>query len=216
MSTLLCNSRVGPPCALKLARYYTMKSTLVRLGVVELLFALQLTVQAIPYINGSISFNGVPVFDNPSDLSSATAFTAINSVTVAVGQQIGDYAAIPDRTTASFSAFIFKPPTTPLIPLWDVTYNGITWSFDATSMVAHFNSAMQIWNLGGNGIAHMTGEADTPGQWNLTAGKQGISFFLGSGSAAQQVQAPDDGTTGLLLGFALSGLALGRMKWSGR
>jgi hypothetical protein len=133
-----------------------------------------------------------------------------------VGQQTGDYTFIPNGLAAQFSSFVFSPPTTPMVPLWSLTYNGITCSFDATSIVAHYNAALQIWNLGGSGVAHMTGEQDTPGQWNLTAGEQGISFFLGSASAAQQVQAPDGGTTALLLGLALSSLALLRIKVAGR
>jgi hypothetical protein len=188
-----------------------MKNNLLKFGLVILVLVLQLTVQAIPYVNGSLSFNGVPVFDDPVNLSAATAFTAINNVTVAVGQQWGDYIAIPDGWTAFFSAFVFSPPATPLIPLWRMTFNGITYSFDATSMVAHYNAPLQIWNLGGSGIAHITDELDTPGIWNLSAGRQGISFFLGAGSAVQ-ASVPDGGSTALLLGTALAGLALHRRK----
>jgi hypothetical protein len=183
-----------------------MRSVLLKFGLAISVLALQLTVQAIPYVNGSLSFNGVPVFNNPANLSAATAFTAINSVTVAAGQQQGDYIAIPDGQSASFSAFVFSPPTSSL-PLWSLDYNGITYSFQATSMVAHYNPTLQIWNMGGTGIASITGEQDSPGAWNLSAGKQGVSFFLGSAAGAQ-ASVPEVGTTVLLLGVALAGLGV--------
>jgi protein with PEP-CTERM/exosortase system signal len=154
-------------------------------------------------INGSIAFNGSANFNN-ADLSSATAIISYNDSYTAKGQSLGDYSSIPKFTDAVFSPFAFDSQASPPVPLWTLTYNSITYSFNATSMTSSFDSVLNVWNIGGNGMAHIDGFQDTPGTWNLSAGAQGASFFFGSATAVAGV--PDGGLTIALLGFALTGL----------
>jgi hypothetical protein len=146
-------------------------------------------------INGSIAFNGTPVFDNTNDVSLATRFTALNNASVAPGQQFGDYATIPDNQTAAFAPFIFVPTTVPASPLWQVTFNGTTYSFFATTMIASYDSELRIWNIGGDGFARVDNFADTPGTWNFSAGQIGQSFYFGSSSVA----VPEPSSSALVL-----------------
>jgi hypothetical protein len=178
-----------------------MKNTLLKFAGALLLGAsLISTAVAVP-INGAISFNGLPTF-NATPISGATAFTAFGSVQVQTGSQFGSYAGIPnDYTPVTFTPFVFSPPAGTVTPLWTLTFGGLTYSFDATSMTSSFNSANNIWNIGGNGIAHITGFTDTAGTWNLHAGNEGSSFTFGSST-----NVPDGGTTSMLLGMALLGL----------
>lgn len=174
-------------------------------GVVVAIAGTCMVGQANP-INGSIAFSGNPVF-NSTPISGATAFTALNNVYVNPGQQTGDYSSIPNFSTTTFTPFTFSPPAGSVVPLWVVTVGVITYSFEATSMISSFDSVLNIWNIGGSGIASITGYDNTVGTWNLAAGNQGGSFFFGSATTV-----PDGGMTVMLLGTALSGLALLRRK----
>jgi hypothetical protein len=139
---------------------------------------------ALPQVTGSISFNGTPVFDNSTDIGSATSFTALSNVVVVPNQQSGAYATIPNSYSAAFTPFVFVPLTVPVSPLWTLTYNNTTYSFFATTMTAVYDSDLQIWNIGGGGYASIDGFADTTGTWNLSAGQTGQSFYFGSASTA--------------------------------
>jgi hypothetical protein len=61
----------------------------------------------------------------------------------------------------------------------------------------------------GTGMAKITGYEDTDGEWIITANKRGGSFSFASSASAPT---PDGGLTLILLGGALSGLALIRRK----
>src|SRR5580700_8067570 len=92
------------------------------------------TVQAIPIINGSISFAGGATLNG--NLQTATAFTGYSSLSVLAGAETGSYSALNGGGsfggTLSFTPFNFTANT--VTPLWTVTFNGITYSFDATSV----------------------------------------------------------------------------------
>ena len=59
--------------------------------------------------------------------------------------------------------------------------------------------------LQGTGVAHITGFENTPGAWIITVNTAdgGVTFSFSASSSAT----PDGGTTVVLLGTALSGLA---------
>lgn len=181
------------------------------------LLALVLATQAIATpITGSISFNGTPNFDT-TPINSATAIVSYNSAWVAVGQQTGTYASVPDMTPVVFSPFVFSPATQAVNPLWSFSSLGLNYSFSTTSMVAMFNEPLNIWNFGGSGVLSATGYDDTVGTWNLSAGQIGQSFYFGSAAAASANSVPDTSMTLALLalGLGLIGLKAYSQKTAG-
>jgi hypothetical protein len=175
------------------------------------------TVQAIP-ITGSIGFTGTYTSDatTPGDLTTALHMTiAPGAVSVTPGSGTGSF------LTAGGVPLGFASPVgvnadllTPMIgQLWSVKVGAITYTFTVTSESESLKTAAQI-NLIGNGTISDGVPADaTSGTWQLGFGVSGTpplaSFTFQSTSAAG---VPDGGTTAMLLGAALSGLAMLRRK----
>ena len=176
-------------------------------GITMAVAGLSMAVQATS-INGSVAFSGGASVDNPLNLGAATQFTSITAI-VTPTTQFGNYTALANGLAVTFTPFKFNPPAANVIPLWTVTVGTITYSFAATSVTSFWDGARSQWDLGGNGIASITGFTDTAGTWNATVGVQGQSFFFGSASATG---IPDGGSTVMLLGAALSALGLFRKK----
>lgn len=174
------------------------------------------SVQAIP-VGGTIQFVGTATMN-----SSQTAFISFGDPLggglgpwVQAGSQSGNYAGVTAGTTAFWTPFTFNPPAASVTPLWMFTAGGITYSFDATSMtVTHPNSSTV--NISGSGIAHISGFADTIGTWTVTATGAGVDFTFGAFTGSDTGGVADGGTTVLLLGTALSGVALLRKKMVSR
>ena len=120
---------------------------------------------ASPYINGSISFRGSAYLNGL--LGSATAITNYSGI-LAIADTNGNYAPINNSSSVTWTPLTFSPTGTPVVPLWTTVSNGITYSFDATSMTVVY-STTNFLTLLGSGIAHMTGHADTPGIWTVGA-----------------------------------------------
>ncbi|HRE79550.1 MAG TPA: VPDSG-CTERM sorting domain-containing protein [Opitutaceae bacterium] len=153
-------------------------------------------------IQGSIGFTGVPVF-NSTPISGATGISAYTFAYVAPGTNSGDYASVTTipLQLVTFSPFSFSDAS--ISPLWTFTAAGVTYSFTATSVTASFDAVLNIWNVGGLGVASITGKTDTVGSWNFSAGNQGAAFtFLSNATVPATV--PDSGTTALLLGLGLT------------
>ncbi len=123
----------------------------------------------------------------------------------------GSYGAVTIGTTAAWTPFTFNPPTASVTPLWSFSLNSTTYSFDATSMNVTWVNANTL-NIQGTGIAHITGFQDTVGTWTVTSTGSGTTFTFGA--LTQSGDVPDGGTTVLLLGGALSGLALLRKRFA--
>ena len=70
-----------------------------------------------------------------------------------------------------------------MTPLWTLTSGGITYTFDATTVMSSFNSALDEWEIGGQGIAMATGFTATPGTWNLNLSQSGASIVFDSSAA---------------------------------
>ena len=118
-------------------------------------------------------------------------------------------------TPITFNGFEFNPPVASVTPLWTFTVGSINYSFDATSVMSSFNSTLDEWDIGGNGIAMVTGYSATAGTWNVNLSQSGASVVFDSSAAGAPVTggAPDGGTTLLMLGGAFVGLAaVGRMR----
>lgn len=153
-----------------------------------------------PLINGSIAFNGTVTLDNGT-LSAATKITGYPAEAVAAGEQFGNYSAIPNGFAVAFSTFTFSPPAATVTPLWTLTYSGVTYSLDATSMVSSYDGVANTWTMSGSGIASETGYTDTPGSWNMSINQSGLSLGFTSTAVV-----PDGGLTLSLLGLALAGI----------
>lgn len=137
----------------------------------------------LPYINGSISFTGNAGMD--ATISSATKFTNFANV-IAVAATNGSYAPLGNGAPATWTPFVFDPSTMPVTPLWTCSSNGVTYSFDATSMAVVFSSS-NFLDIQGTGIAHITGYADTPGTWTIGVQQIGASVSFSASTASLPV-----------------------------
>ena len=167
-----------------------MKGNLLRnIGFLSLcLVTVGLTVDAragLPWIEGSLSFAGVPAPNGP--VASATAITNFTSVVVTSGQP-GSYAGLTGLA-ASWSPFAFSPAVVPVVPLWTFNTNGLTYSFDATSVQLVFRNSTFI-NIQGSGIAHLTGCADTPGTWGIGISQNGGNFIFAASTSVSATNLP--------------------------
>lgn len=127
---------------------------------------------------------------------------------VKAGSQSGDYGAIPDATVATWTPFTFAPGPASISPLWNLNYNGINYSFAATSMIVN-SATPALVDIEGAGIAHITGYDDTLGTWTVrsTPDSGSLSFSFDASTTASGAAVPDGGTTFLLLGMALVAMA---------
>jgi hypothetical protein len=170
-------------------------------------------------INGSISFIGNATTDG-SSIASATEFTSITARVLTDG---GDYALVPSlegptpgittlKSTGVLNVmtdYSFDPSQNTVTPLWSFTTGGITYSFDATTLTAVFNTSADAWDISGLGDALIAGGgtdyAETPGSWSAVVSGSRTSFNFGS-AEDPPLAVPDGGLTVTLLGGALVGL----------
>jgi hypothetical protein len=144
-----------------------IKITVLSATVVIAFATASFRVQAQPGvpINGNISFaSGFLTFDT-SNIGTAKSITGFSNVVV--GMATGAYGSL-SNAAITWTPFTFNPPAASVKPLWTFTTNGVTSSFDATSVSLIFQNSGFL-NLRGSGVAHMTGYADTPGTWTLAA-----------------------------------------------
>jgi len=187
------------------------QSTLTKLASALLLAAaLSGTVANATPIVGSISFNGNAT-TNTGNLATATAFTAITDVTVntSPGGPSGSYIAVPTLAgdSVTFTPFAFS--AVGITPLWTLTANGVTYSFDATGPISVALQTSSFLDLQGTGIASISagGYTDTTGTWTIQESVSGTSFSWGSTAAVAPT--PDSSSTALLVAIGLGAIGLG-------
>ena len=190
-----------------------MKSCILKYVVpAGFLLGFTLSVQAIPIVGG-VSLSGNVTYP-VADIDLATAFQSFSGVTVASVSGSYAVAGVEPGTVVSMSAFSFNPfAPAGVIPLWQTT-SGTAASFDLLSLgpVIQGNGFLI---LTGEGTLHLDGFDNTPGYWRFSSQQGDTTFsFSSSNGALTPVNAgvPDGGTTVMLLGAALSGLALIRRK----
>ena len=159
-------------------------------------------------ITGSIGFGAMGVTIVGANLASASSFTVSDPF---ITTETGAYSGVPLTTTIAFTGFTFNPPVASVTPLWMFVAGGLTYSFDATTDSSFFDSALDQWDIGGAGMAMVTGFTATPGTWNVNLSQSGASIVFDSTAAVTPVTTtPDGGSTLLLLGggfVALAGFA---------
>ncbi len=149
---------------------------------------------AVPVpIVGDLSFTGTYTVDHPN-LTVATQFTSFTGVVVT--DPHGDYAGT-EGAPVTFTVPLVFAPATPVTPLWQFTFGGNVYSLDAVTMDVVLRTS-NLLALEGEAVAKITGFADTPGYWNLTANRAGASFSFSS--SAEAIPEPT--------GFVLTGLGL--------
>ena len=189
-----------------------MKNKIIKsLASFALMVGLAATVQATQ-ITGSLDLKGNATLDNTS-LLAAKAVNTFANVTAA-GPGTLSYSGIADGTSVSMpNALVWNPITVPVSSLWTLTVSGVTYSFDLLTLNADFQGGKAL-NLSGTGTLKITGFDDTPGVFSFSiASSAGSAENATFGfSASNSAQVPDGGTTVMLMGAALSGLALLRRK----
>jgi len=163
-------------------------------------------------ITGSIGFGASGVTIDSVNLSTATTFSVANPFTTT---ESGAYSAVPLETSVTFNGFTFNPPAASVNPLWTFDIGSTVYSFDATSVSSSYNSILRQWDIGGAGIAMITGFTDTPGEWNVNLSQTGASFVFDASEGSLPVSVPDGGSTVAMLGGSLLGLAAYSRKLRG-
>jgi hypothetical protein len=187
-----------------------MKNKWLVAGAVAAFVACSATVQAIPIVGtinfseGGVTFNSTSVqFINPSSVATGVGLAPTGSFAGTGG------AAVTFLTTG----FTFLPSLSPnpVSPLWTFTSGLLTYSFSLSS-VSVITDTGSFLSLAGAGTLTITGTGSpytaTNAKFNLSSTGSGPSIF---GFVAGN-SAPDGGTTVMLLGAGLSGLALLRKK----
>jgi hypothetical protein len=162
--------------------------------------------QAVP-INGSIGFTGTYTQNGGTfgNLTTATSFT-INTVSVAT--TLGAFVGAGSPTFASPIAVNPANNLLPNVQLWSVLVGSTTYRLLVTTETESLDTPAQLNLIGAGMITDGNSADNTYGAWQLGFGVSGSSFTWQSTSAA----VPDGGATLMLLGLALSGVALLKKK----
>ena len=141
-------------------------------------------------ITGSIGFGSLFASITGGSFATATSFTLTDPF---VTTETGVYMSVPLTTPVTFDGFQFNPPAASVTPLWTLTVGtspGITYSFDASSIVSSYDSVRNEWDIGGDGTAMVTGYTPTPGVWNVNLSESGASIVFDSSAAVTPVPEP--------------------------
>jgi len=165
-------------------------------------------------INGSLAFSDLGVTVNNPNLANATTF-AVSGPYVSM-DPTGSYSTVPPLTSVTFNGFQFAGAlaVSSVTPLWTFTIgpvgDQIVYSFDATTVTADYNAAIGEWDIGGQGLAMITGYATTEGSWTVNLSQTDASFAFDATSGANgrtTTAAPDGGSSVALLGSVFLGLS---------
>ena len=188
-----------------------MKSNILKyVACAAVTLGLAATVQAVQ-ITGTVRMSGDVTLDTTS-LATANNATAFAAVTV-VGSPTGSFAGT-GGAVVTWKPFGWNPSTAPVPTLW--TYiSGLTYSFDLGTITGFTRTDATLLFVQGTGTVRITGFDPTAANWTFTitdssAGTAG-DFVFGFADSNTAV-VPDGGATVMLLGAALSGLALIRRK----
>jgi hypothetical protein len=181
--------------------------TIKYLACAAVLLGLAATVQANT-ISGSIGFSGDFTQNGglSGDLSTANSMTI---ATTAVGSTTGAFVGATTPVFLSPFAVNANVPSLVGAQMWSVVVGSTTFTMDITSAVQWVTTVDSLGLKGSGTIKDGVAADDTLGTWQVNFGNTGQSFTWQATSANR---VPDGGMTVMLLGAALSGLALIRRK----
>jgi hypothetical protein len=192
-----------------------MKKMIKLAGVAAVALVLVQSVQAIP-VTGAIGFTGAVQFNTSSAGTAAAVTTWVNPM---VTLDSGSFSIIPLTTAATFSAAVWNFVTTsPTLPFfWTVSNgtSGFQFVLNSSGITAQgpgfvvVNGTGTVTATGANPLGYTAttlswsftsqdpASTHNPDQWTFSASANSV---------------PDGGATVMLLGIALSGVALLRKK----
>ena len=193
-----------------------MNTSKLKLSVMALGCLIAVSAAQAVTLTGGISLTG-SFATNTGNVNTATGFTSFTGVTPT--STAGVFSVIPSFTPGniSMSGFNFGTTAAPALsglvnPLWTFTSgaNNISFNLNSVNMVDHVpvDSVSVVGSGVFNGtVGGVTYEA-TNGTFLITANQGGGTVSFSSSQAA----IPDGGSTSVLLGLALVGLALASRK----
>jgi hypothetical protein len=191
-----------------------MKNMIKFAGIVAAAFALTQSVQATA-ITGSIGFSGIGVTLDNSSASTATAVTSW--IAPVVSGDAGSFAVVANNTPAVFTAPWNFNTGSSVNPFWAV--GGFTFNLLSSSIVSQGGTAGVNGFVVVSGVGVVSGNSFDPTAmtWSFTtqdpsSGLAANGAPTWSFSASANTAVPDGGATVMLLGIALSGLALLKKK----
>jgi hypothetical protein len=197
-----------------------MKKIIKYASITAVVLAVSQTVQATS-ITGSIGFSGVGVTFNTGSAGNATAVTAwLSPVVSGVSGTFSTPSpfAVANGAPVTFALGNWNFHTTsPIFNFWSV--GGFT--FELLSSAPLIQGGVAGVNafavVDGTGIVTGNGYAPTTLDWSFTSqdpssGSNPTSWSFSASANSLPVGVPDGGSTVLLLGLALSGVALLRKK----
>jgi hypothetical protein len=180
-------------------------------GVAAVALVLSQSIQATP-ITGNIGFTGGVTFNNNS-AGNASAVTSWITPTVNL-PPTGSFASILSGTAVNFSSSIWNFNTsTPINNFWSV--GGFTFELLASSITSQGGSGPGGGFIVVNGTGTVSGNGYTPTtlSWSFSSQDPKINSNPDTWTfSASASSIPDGGATVMLLGLALSGVALLRKK----
>ena len=188
-----------------------MKKTWLKIGGVIIAMAVTATVQAVPVsITGTISMSGSASFDTSSVNTATKVSVWGNPNAVTVGTDSGAFGSILTGTVVNMTPNWVFNPSTPLTPLWSV--GGFTFSIISDTIVQQGGVFLTISGIGTIVPANATKYLPTTYAWSFSSQDPIVGQPATGTFSAAVLGVPDGGTTVMLLGIALSGVALLKRK----
>ncbi|HEX9048121.1 MAG TPA: hypothetical protein VF988_13935 [Verrucomicrobiae bacterium] len=182
--------------------------------IVALALSQTQTIRAVP-ITGNIGFTGGVTYNTPS-AGTATQVTSWITPTVSLAPS-GTFSSIVPGSAATFANVIWNFNTAvPIFNFWSV--GGFSFELLSSSIVVQGGGALGYVVVNGSGIVTSSNPAYDPTtiSWSFSSQDPKIGTnpdtWTFSASANSFRTVPDGAHTVLLLGFALSGMALLRRK----
>ena len=184
-----------------------MKTKLAIMAVAAAVVGFTTASQAVPItggiaISGSFTPNGTP-----SDLTTATsiAITGPFFIGVTSGSFVGATTPVTFATPVTVNSALNLVG----VQLWSVLVGTTTYTFDVTGESQSVDTANQLTLIGSGTFGDGTLADASSGTFQLGFGVTQTTFSFQNNN---QVNVPDGGTTAMLLGAGLSGLALLKRK----
>ncbi len=146
-------------------------------------------------IEGDITFFGVwqpKAADGVTNTSVANAAHIEFVGEVIVSQAIGDFTGAAGNPV-TYTNFTFDPFAGPIAPLWTVTVDGTTFSFDLQSVSVGLQTSSQL-ALAGLGTLYADGYDDTEFAWSFSGDSTGSILTFSAASYG----VPEPSVVGLL------------------